>query len=297
MVNRKYKDRLFCLLFGNEEYKENILSLYNALCGTSHTNVDDIQIYTIDDVIYIKMKNDVSILLESFLHLWEQQSTYNPNMPLRGMMYFSKMYDRYVTENKLNIYGRTLIKIPTPRYTVLYNGVEELPNQTKLKLSDSFINQDTSGDFEWTATMININNGKNDDLLERCQPLRDYMTLVNKIRSNNETMELEDAVDEAVKYCIEHDVLKAFLTKHRAEVKDMCITEFNEKVFVDGVREEGRAEGRTEGKVSGRAQEIVELGHEFGLSEDDITSRLQKKLNISLQKAQEYLAMFGKPIA
>lgn len=145
MVNRKYKDRLFCLLFGNEEYKENILSLYNALCGTSHTNMDDIQIYTIDDVIYIKMKNDVSILLESFLYLWEQQSTYNPNMPIRGLMYFSKMYDRYIMENQLNIYGKTLIKLPTPRYTVLYNGTEELPGQMKLKLSESFINTDTSG--------------------------------------------------------------------------------------------------------------------------------------------------------
>ena len=249
MVNRKYRDRLFCLLFGNEEYKENILSLYNALCGTSHTNMDDIQIYTIDDVIYIKMKNDVSILLESFLYLWEQQSTYNPNMPIRGLMYFSKMYDRYIMENQLNIYGKTLIKLPTPRYTVLYNGTEELPGQMKLKLSESFINTDTSGDFEWTATMINLNNGKNDNLLEHCRPLRDYMTLVNKIRSNNETMKLEDAVDAAVTYCIENDVLKSFLVKHKAEVKDMCITEFNEKIFVDGVREEGRMEGRTEGRL------------------------------------------------
>ena len=95
-LNKKYKDRLFCLLFGNEEYKENILSLYNALCNTAHTDVNDIKLYTIDSVIYIEMKNDVSILLDSYLHLWEQQSSYNPNMPLRGLMYFSKMYDRYI---------------------------------------------------------------------------------------------------------------------------------------------------------------------------------------------------------
>ena len=62
-LNKKYKDRLFCLLFGNEEYKENILSLYNALCNTAHTDVNDIKLYTIDSVIYIEMKNDVSILL------------------------------------------------------------------------------------------------------------------------------------------------------------------------------------------------------------------------------------------
>ena len=88
MVNKKYKDRLFCLLFGNEEYKDNVLSLYNALCHTSHTPTEEIQINTIDDVIYIKMKNDVSILLDSFLYLWEQQSTFNPIMPIRGCMYF-----------------------------------------------------------------------------------------------------------------------------------------------------------------------------------------------------------------
>lgn len=149
MVNKKYKDRLFCLLFGNEEHKDNILSLYNALCHTTYTNEEDIQIYTIDDVIYIKMKNDVSILLDSFLYLWEQQSTFNPNMPIRGFMYFGKMYDRYITENSLNIYG------------------------------------------------------KNEDLLNNCRPLKDYMTLINEIRKNSKIMNFENAVDAAVTYCIE----------------------------------------------------------------------------------------------
>ena len=246
MVNKKYKDRLFCLLFGNEAYKENILSLYNALCHTSYTNTEDIQIYTIDDVIYIKMKNDVSVLLDSFLYLWEQQSTFNPNMPIRGFMYFGKMYDRYITENNLNIYGKTLIKLPTPRYTVLYNGVDEQPDFKQLKLSDSFINPDNSGDFEWTANMVNLNDGKNDDLLNNCQPLKEYMTLINQIRKNSKIMEFECAVDVSVTYCIKHDVLKTFLLKHRAEVKDVCLTEYEEKTFVDGIRAEGRAEGRLE---------------------------------------------------
>ena len=243
MINRKYKDRLFCMLFGSEEYKENILSLYNSLCKTSYTDINDIQIYTIDDVIYIKMKNDVSILLDSYLYLWEQQSSFNPNMPLRGLMYFGKMYDRYIDENSLNIYGKKLIKIPTPKYTVLYNGTDEKPGFMQLKLSDSFINPDSSGDFEWTANVINLNEGKNNDLLNHCRPLKDYMSLIYKIREYSKTMELEDAVDAAVTYCINHDILKTFLLKHRAEVKDVCITEYNEKVFINGIREEGREEG------------------------------------------------------
>ena len=226
-----------------------MLSLYNALCRTEHTDVDDIKIYTIEDVIYIKMKNDVSLLLDSFLCLWEQQSTFNPNMPIRGLLYFGKMYNRYITENKRNIYGRTLVKIPTPRYTVLYNGVEEQSGFIKLRLSDAFMKPDDSGDFEWTADMINLNGGKSDELLDRCKPLKDYMTLINQIRTNNKTMKFEEAVDAAVNYCIEQDILKAFLLKHRAEVKDVCITEYNEKTFLDGIREEEREQGRAEGRL------------------------------------------------
>ena len=89
--------------------------------------------------------------------------------------------------------------------------------------------------------MVNLNDGKNEDLLNNCRPLKDYMTLINEIRKNCKTMEFESAVDAAVTYCIEHDVLKTFLLKHRAEVKDVCITEYNEKSFVEGIRAEGRA--------------------------------------------------------
>ena len=246
----------------------------------------EFQIYTIDDVIYIKMKNDVSILLDSFLYLWEQQSTFNPNMPIRGFMYFGKMYDRYITENHLNIYGKTLIKLPTPRYTVLYNGVDEQPDFMRLKLSDFFIRPDSSGDFEWTANMINLNDGKNDELLNHCQPLKEYMTLINEIRKNSENMKFEAAVDLAVTYCIEHDVLKTFLLKHRAEVKDVCITEYDEKTFVDGIRAEGRAEGRANERL-----EAIQNMLKYGVSrekilEDYSEEEIQAAENAVLAKAQ-----------
>lgn len=265
MVNRKYRDRLFCLIFGNADYKENILSLYNALCGTEHRDVDDIKLYTIDDVIYIRMKNDVSILLDSYLFLWEQQSTFNPNMPVRGLIYFAQMYSRYITENQFNIYGKKLVPLPTPRYTVLYNGAEDQPSCMKLRLSDAFIHPDDCGDFEWTATMLNLNEGKNEELLNRCGALRDYMVLVNKIRAYAKTMSFENAVDEAVVYCIEHDVMKEFLLKHRAEVTDMCITEFDEDVFVRGIKEEGREEGLEQG---------IEQGLKQGLAQGQLEGRL-----------------------
>lgn len=251
-IKREYKDRLFRLRFGSEEYKEDMLSLYNALNGTSYSNPDDILITTIDDVIYVKMKNDVSLLLDGNLPLWEQQSSLNPNMPVRGLMYFGNLYDQFIKTNKLNIYGRKLQKIPTPQYIVFYNGEENSMPVTKLRLSDAFVNRDGSGDFEWTAVVYNLNRGKNEELLKRCRPLFEYMELVNRIRDNRKAgMDVRAAVDAAIKSCIEEKIMEAFLTKHRAEVLSVCITEFDEKVYADGIREEGRKEGREEGREQG----------------------------------------------
>lgn len=243
MINPKYKDRLFRLLFGDEQNKENILDLYNALCNTNHTNIDDIQIYTIDDVLYISMKNDVSILVDSYLCLWEQQSTFNPNMPVRGLMYYGKMYSKYISGNHLNLYGKKLLKLPTPRYTVFYNGGEEYPAIIDLKLSDSLSKPDSTHDFEWTAHMINLNAGKNDQLLNQCKPLKDYMIIINLIRANLDNgMDISSAVNVAVSTCISNNVLAEFLTKHRAEVIEMCITEYDETAFANGLRSEGKQE-------------------------------------------------------
>ena len=248
-VNRRYKDRLFVMLFGSEEYKENMLSLYNALNGTHYTDPNDITITTIQDVIYIRMKNDVSLLLHDVLNLWEQQSTYNPNMPLRGFLYFGNLYEAYIDKGERGIYSSTLIKIPTPKYVVLYNGTDEQPAREKLRLSDAFkVKEETAaGDFEWTAEMININKGKNPGLLAECPALADYMTLVNSIQDRkNSGLPIEEAVDSAVKECIEKNVLTDFLRKHRAEVRNVCLTEFDEKKFVRTMKEEGYKEGKLE---------------------------------------------------
>ena len=251
-VNIKYKDRLFRLRFGSEEYKDDILSLYNALNGSAYCNTDDLAITTIDDVIYIKMKNDVSILLDGNMPLWEQQGSINPNMPVRGLMYFGNLYSQYIKVNKLNIYGKKLQRIPAPQYIVFYNGTEDYPPVSRLRLSDSFMNRADNGEFEWTATVYNLNRGKNDALLLKCKPLSEYMELINRIRDNqNCGMDIQDAVNTAVDSCIADNIMKDFLTKHKAEVMSVCITEFDEKVFTDGIREEGWEEGREEGLAEG----------------------------------------------
>ena len=254
-INKQYKDRLFRLLFGSLDMKENIISLYNALNSTDYIEADIEEITTLDDAIYIKMKNDVSFLIDSYLTLWEQQSSYNPNMPIRGFMYFANLFDEYIDKNNYNIYGTKLVKIPTPKYVVFYNGTSDKPAIEKLKLSDAFIKADKDNEFEWTATMYNLNRGKNDKLLSLCKPLSDYMTLIYYIRENQENgYSIKDAVDKAAKRCIEENILSDFLRKHRAEVMDVCITEFNEKVFIDGIHEEGLAEGRAEGRAEGLAE-------------------------------------------
>ncbi|MDE7211996.1 MAG: hypothetical protein K2O03_11230 [Lachnospiraceae bacterium] len=261
-ANPKYKDRLFCFLFGNEKYKKNALSLYNTLNGTSYSDEEELEITTLNDVIYIRMRNDVSFLISGSLSLYEQQSSFNPNMPIRGFMYFARLYDKYITERHLNVYGRKRIALPTPGYVVLYNGNEQRPAVEKLCLSDAFIHPDTSGGFEWTATVLNLNHPDNQNFLKKCRPLGDYMQLVSDIKryQGQNRLGLTEAVDRAVTECIARGgEMAEFLLAHRAEVVDMVLTEFDEEAFVRDIRaegvEEGFVQGREQGREQGRAQE------------------------------------------
>ena len=168
-------------------------------------------------------------------------------MPVRGLMYFGKLYDKYITDKKLNIYGSKLQKLPIPRFVVFYNGTDDAPPVNKLRLYDAFEVPDSERDFEWTAVMYNLNPGKNDDLLETCEPRKDYMTLVNKIREyQGSGMDPEKAIDAGVVYCIDNDIMAEMLLAHKSEVVDMCLTEYNEKVFIDGIKEEGKEDERRE---------------------------------------------------
>lgn len=256
-INEKNKDRLFTFLFGNEEYKENTLSLYNAVNNSDCRNIEDIEMYTIDNAIYIGRKNDVAILLDSRLSLWEHQSTFNPNMPVRGLIYFGQMYDRYVTTNEVNIYGSQLVKLPTPKYCVFYNGDGDIDPVVKMKLSDAFAEADERGEFEWTATVYNLNHESNGNLLRNCRTLSDYMTFVNAVKANKrQGLDKYTAVDRAVTECIKNDILKEVLLKHRSEVVGMVLTEFNEEVYKKGIYDEGYSEGVSHGMAQGISQGI-----------------------------------------
>lgn len=253
-TSSEYKDRVFKWLFGTEENKDNILSLYNALNSSNYTNPDDIEINTIEGILYLGMKNDVSFLIDDHMILWEQQSSFNPNMPYRGFKYIGQLYESYILSHNLKdkLYGRNIVKLPTPKFIVFYNGEEDKDSVIKLRMSDAFIHPDKSGDFEWTATMYNLNKGKNDELLAKCKPLADYMTLVNYVREYVAQGYLsKEVIDKAVERCINEGVLKEFLLKHWSEVRDMLFTEFDQEGYKKVVHEEGYEEGRQEGREEG----------------------------------------------
>ena len=258
-INPKHKDRLFCTIYGKEKYKKYALELYNAINNSSYKRLSELEIITLEDAVYIKMKNDVAYLVSDTIAVYEHQSSINQNMPIRGFMYFGELYSKILKRDRAGIYNRKLVKIPTPQYIVFYNGTEDYPEYTKLKLSDAFINPRDDNEFEFTATVYNINPGKNDRLLEACGSLKGYSFLVERIRSNSHRMPLERAVDEAVRECIHKDILSDVLSEERSAVMLEMLTTFDEKVYEDGLREEGMEIGMEKGMgiVIGKGVEIV----------------------------------------
>ena len=260
--NRQYKDRLWRMIFNN---KEDLLQLYNAINHTDYQNPDDLEVNTLEDVLYLSMKNDVSFLVGGTMNLYEHQSTFNPNMPLRGVFYFSRVYEGYVADNNLMIYHEKRVRLPKPKYIVFYNGTKKQPDSMELKLSDCFENTDNETPcLECTATMLNINYGHNQELMKHCRKLEEYSIFVQCVREYIQSEpSVEDALEKAIDTCINQDVLADFLKKHRAEVTNMILTTYDkdlyEKTLKEDAREEGLMEGRARGRVEGK-EEGLESG-------------------------------------
>ena len=279
-MNRQYRDRLFKFIFGNPEHKEWTLSLYNAMNGTNYTNPDSIQLTTIEDAVYMGMKNDTSFLVTEVMNFWEQQSTFNPNLPMRILIYAGMVYAKYVeTSDDYYIYSSKQQKAPVPKCICFYNGADKKADRTILKLSDSFP-EGSDPDIEVKVTMININYGQNKELMEACRSLKDYSWFVDRVRSNTKTMSnLEAAVDAALATMPNDSVIKSFLLENQAEVKRMCITEYNEEKVFAQQRDEGRAEGKAEG-----ALEML-----IGLVKDGLVSLSDaaKRMNMTTEEFEQ----------
>ena len=175
--NREHKSSLFNLAF---EKKEDKLALYNAVNDTNYMDIDDLEVDTLNNALYMGVKNDISFLIGHTMNLYEHQSTKNANMPIRGLIYLSKQLENYITKNKLNIYTSKIQKLPTPKYIVFYNGKANEPDERIMKLSDAFIKD--GGCIECEARLLNINYGHNRELMEKCNRLKEYSIFVATVR-------------------------------------------------------------------------------------------------------------------
>ncbi len=268
-VNRKFKDSLFRLIFSD---RKDALELYNALNDSSYEDPDLLEITTIDDVIYMGIKNDLSFLIEGEMYLLEEQSSWSENMPLRGLFYFSNLYQSYVAAERLDIYAGKRLSLPRPVYVIFYIGAKAMPEQMTLRLSDSF--QKTDGDhepaIEVVARVFNVNYGKNRVLMERCRRLSEYSYLIHRVRYyTDQGLILEAAMELAIEDCIRQDILKEFLIKHREEVCSVILTKYDEAFHIQCEKEQSYVDGLEAGSDQTR-REIVRAMLANGVSHEVI---------------------------
>ena len=279
-VNRIYKDRLYKMIFND---KSELLKLYNAINGTHYDDPAMLTITTLDNAIYMTMENDLSFIIDMRLALYEQQSTVNPNLPLRFLMYIADIYSAYVKD--MNIYSSKKLQIPLPSFVIFYNGVQSQPDRAEFLLSELFHPTSNEPALELKAVMLNINKGHNQELMNACHTLRDYSEYVARIRTYSGELPFADAVEKAITECIQENILRDFLLKNRAEAKAMSIYEYDEAKTMRMFRDEGYEEGKI--------QTTIEMCLEFNLSSDEILQRLMTKFQLSENEAREYLDKYA----
>ena len=252
-ANRMYKSRIFAMLFSD---RNELLKLYNAINGTSYDDPDLLQVNTLENAVYMSMQNDVSFIIDMRLNLYEHQSTYSPNLPVRYLLYVAAVYSDYTKD--MNLYGTKAVKLPTPRFVIFYNGQAEQPDRKELKLSELFSIPDADPSLELKAVMLNINKGHNRKLMETCRTLQDYAEYTFRVREYAAEMPLDLAVEQAITECISEGILADFLRKNRAEAKKVSIYEYDEERHMRQTREEGMEEGYANGFSQGIEQGITQ---------------------------------------
>ena len=246
--NRHFKDVLFKYVL---KEKVDLLELYNAINDSDYCDPEELEYNTLEDAVYLGIKNDVSFIIHNSMNLYEHQSTINPNMPLRGLFYFSSLYKKLVGDS-FDIYGKKLVRLPTPQYIVFYNGKDDLPDRVVLRLSDAFVVKTDMPNLECVATVLNINPGHNERIVEKCSKLFQYIQFNGKIREYQEQgFSMEDAVDMAVTYCMEHDILKQILTENRSAFMDDILTTYDAEKHMEWIAKENFEEGIEQGIEQG----------------------------------------------
>ena len=291
LVNRKYKDTVFRMLFSD---RKNLLSLYNAINGSRYTDPKELEIVTLENAIYMGMKNDLAFIIDTGLSLYEHQSTYNPNMPLRDLLYISAEYQKLVDDKSL--YSSRLQKIPAPNFIVFYNGTEKKEERWENYLSESYETRMGDPNLELKVITLNINEGYNKELMEQCRILREYAQYVAKVREYAKEMELDAAVEQTIKECIREGILAEFLRRNKSEVVAMSIFEYDkeeeEKKLRKAEYEYGFDSGYDSGYNSGyetgelqKAKEVAGVLNKTGMP----GSKIAEILGVSEETVQEWL--------
>lgn len=250
-ANHNYKDTIFRMLFSD---RESLLSLYNAVNKRNYTNPDDLEIVTLENAVYMGMKNDLAFILDMNLYLYEHQSTVNPNIPLRDLFYIAAEYQKLI--DRKSLYSSAIQKIPAPGFFVFYNGIEPLEDCCISRLSDAFLHTGAEPALELIVTTLNINEGHNCELMQHCRKLKEYAQYVAKVRKYAEQLPLENAVERAVTECIRENILADFLKKNRAEVVAMSIFEYDKVEEEKKLRKAEFEAGVEQGIEKGLAQGI-----------------------------------------
>lgn len=272
------KDTIFRMIFSR---KKDLLALYNAIRQSNYSDPNLLEIKTLDNAIYMNIKNDLSFLIDTRLNLFEHQSTYNPNLPLRDLFYVADQLHELVIQ--ADLYREKLVEIPTPEFVVFYNGIKKRPERKILKLSDSFQVKEKTPSLELLVTMLNINVGCNQDLMQNCKTLRDYSLYVETVRTYSKTMDMKHAVEQTVAECIQKDILKDFLLSQRAEAIKMTIYEYDEALHEAMIKQDAYDDG-------------FEKGHTLAMQKL-ISKKLAKGKSVSqiadeLEEAEQFIQTF-----
>ena len=307
-VQRNYKDTLFRMIFSD---KEALLSLYNAISGKDYKDPDELEIVTLENAIYMNKKNDLAFVIDSSLYLYEHQSTYSPNMALRNLFYISRELEKLTSRQTL--YGPKRVMVPTPRFIVFYNGSDTSWERKVSKLSDAYEQKTDYPELELLVTMLNINLGKNSEIMNKCQTLLEYMQYVEKVRKYTSIMNINMAVEKAVNESIQEGILTDFLLKNKAEAVQMSIFEYDEeremKLIKQDIREMGREEGLKQGLKQGRKQGLKQ-GIREGIKEsmkyfildnleeqipeEKIVAKLKKYFGILPEEGRRMISLYRK---
>ena len=280
--NRRYKDSVFVDFFGEDKNaKANFLALYNALHGT-HLDISvELEPLRLEQVMYMAFRNDVACLIDGkIIVLVEHQSTINANMPLRFLQYAARLYERI--ENPRDRYLRRLKKIPKPEFYVFYNGEEDYPESATLRLSDAFITAPEKPSLEVVVSVTNINYTKGSEILHTCKPLKEYTLFVDAVRRHMK-FDSENGFQNAIKECIQNDILREYLQRKSREVMNMLIVEYDYDVDIAVQREEEREIALQEGIAQGEAKGFslgIAQGKQEGISQGSYQKTLQDAANL-----------------